>query len=48
VDLASEQQEMTETGRFADDEHVLTADGHFDVHDAPVHLFMYRVEDPSC
>ena len=27
------------------DEHVLTASGEFDVHDAPIDLGIYRVED---
>jgi len=36
---------MSETGRIADEEHVLTADGHFDVHDAPVDLSVYSFED---
>jgi TRAP-type transport system small permease protein len=45
VDLASERKEMTETGSIAGDEHVLNADGHVEVHDAPVDLSIYRFED---
>lgn len=31
--------------RDSDDAPVMTADGHFDVHDAPVDLTVYRIED---
>ena len=36
---------MQTPGRSDDDEHVLTASGEFDVHDAPIDLSVYRAED---
>jgi TRAP-type C4-dicarboxylate transport system permease small subunit len=36
---------MTDAGRLADSEHVLTAREYFDVHDTPDDLSIYRCED---
>ena len=39
------QPEVSKPGAAAEEEHVLTASGEFDVHDAPIDIGIYRLEE---